>query len=238
MIPARSRDGCRKDSFLNVAAVTLPVECRLPARYRNSVKVECRFEGPKVALRRHSTGTTRSPHDLVNDAERFTSVNVAPAIWRWRWHWRWCCRPQQRSERGPGEARAQLCELHGRSRPPDCCTGSPWPTQIAQRSRCPSPQPKATSQAGLHRPAWTRRPWGGLGRSQRCTGRVADSDLHCKRQFTRAARRPQRPALPRRPCGSTRSGRPDASFCDQGPPRAPGRQPRALRPSSGSMASG
>ena len=70
MIPARSRDGCRKDSFLNVAAVTLPVECRLPARYRNSVKVECRFEGPKVALRRHSTGTTRSPHDLAMDAEK------------------------------------------------------------------------------------------------------------------------------------------------------------------------
>ena len=77
---------------------------------------------------------------------------MAPAIWRWRWHWRWCCRPQQRSERGPGEARAQLCELHGRSRPPDCCPGSPWPTQIAQRSRRPSPQPKATSQGSTVQP--------------------------------------------------------------------------------------
>ena len=84
--------------------------------------------------------------------KRFTFGNVAPAIWRWRWHWRWCCRPQQRSERGPGEARAQLCELHGRSRPPDCCPGSPWPTQIAQRSRCPSPQPKATSQGSTAQP--------------------------------------------------------------------------------------
>ena len=33
-------------------------------------KSKCRFEGPKVALRRHSTGTTRSPHDLVIDAEK------------------------------------------------------------------------------------------------------------------------------------------------------------------------
>ena len=33
----------QKDSFFNVApaaVVTLPVECRSPARYRNSVKVE------------------------------------------------------------------------------------------------------------------------------------------------------------------------------------------------------
>ena len=42
-----------------------PVECRYPARYRNSVRIECRFEAPKVALRRHSTGTTQSPHDLA-----------------------------------------------------------------------------------------------------------------------------------------------------------------------------
>jgi hypothetical protein len=34
------------------------------------VKIECRFEAPKVALRRHSTGTTRSPHNLTNDAEK------------------------------------------------------------------------------------------------------------------------------------------------------------------------
>eukprot|EP00966_Prymnesium_polylepis_P147278 3401886-Prymnesium_polylepis.1 len=47
-----------------------PPKCRLPAHYRTSVKIECRFEGPKVALRRHSTGTTRSPHGLVNDAEK------------------------------------------------------------------------------------------------------------------------------------------------------------------------
>ena len=39
---------------------------------------------------------------------------------------------------------------------------------------------------------------GGPWRSRRCAGRVADSDSHCKRQFTRAARRPQRPALSRR----------------------------------------
>ena len=34
---------------------------------------------------------------------------------------------------------------------------------------------------------------GGLGRSQRCAGRVAASDSHYKRQFTRAARGQQRP---------------------------------------------
>jgi len=39
---------------------------------------------------------------------------------------------------------------------------------------------------------------GGPWRSRRCTGRVVDSDSHCKRQFARAARRPQRSALPRR----------------------------------------
>ena len=55
---------------------------------------------------------------------------------------------------------------------------------------------------------------GGLGRSQRCAGRVAASDSHYKRQFTRAARGPQHPrALARGDvCGSTRSGRPDVSF--------------------------
>jgi hypothetical protein len=116
----------------------------------------------------HFAGTRPARHDPRTISQlmqkRFTFVNVAPAIWRWRWHWRWCCRPQQRSERGPGEARAQLCELHGRSRPPDCCPGSPWPTQIAQRSRCPSPQPKATSQGSTAHPgrdgpgaAWEER---------------------------------------------------------------------------------
>ena len=128
-------------------------------------KPKCRFEASKVALRRHLGGTTRPPHDLVIDAEKIHFwERVAPVIWRWRWHWRWCCRPQQRSERGPGEARAQLCELHGRSRPPDCCPGWPWPTQIAQRSRCPSPQPKATSQGSTAQPGrdGPGAVWGGV----------------------------------------------------------------------------
>ena len=34
---------------------------------------------------------------------------------------------------------------------------------------------------------------GGPGRSGRCTRRILASNLHCIRQFTRAARRPQRP---------------------------------------------
>ena len=41
--------------------------CPKPA---SQTKSRRRFEAPKVALRRHSTGTTRSPHDLVNDAEK------------------------------------------------------------------------------------------------------------------------------------------------------------------------
>ena len=36
------------------------------------------------------------------------------------------------------------------------------------------------------------------GRCVRCAERVAGSNSHCKRQFTRAARRPQRPAFPMR----------------------------------------
>ena len=148
--------------------------------------------------------------------KRFTFGNVAPAIWRWRWHWRWCCRPQQRSERGPGEARAQLCELHGRSRPPDCCPGSPWPSQIAQRSRRPSPQPKATSQGSTAQPgrdgpgaAWEE--WGvvhGVYWIQFC---IANANLHALRAGRNA------PPFPCDACGSTRSGRPDASLCDQAP---------------------
>jgi hypothetical protein len=71
--------------------------------------------------------------------------------------------------------------------------------------------------------------------------RVMDSNSHCKRQFTRAARRPQRPAFPRRRlrrCGSTRSGRPDVSFATKAPHAAQAVNPRALRPASGSRASG
>ena len=104
----------------------------------------------------HFAGTWAAHHDPRTISQlmqkRFTFVNVAPAIWRWRWHWCWCCRLQKRLQQGPGGARAQLCELHGRSRPPDCCPGSPWPTQIAQRSRRPSPQPKATSQGSTVQP--------------------------------------------------------------------------------------
>jgi hypothetical protein len=80
---------------------------------------------------------------------------------------------------------------------------------------------------GLHRPGWTRRPWGGLGRSQRCTGRVADSDSHWQCRFRRPVALPQAPALPRRRLRVQRSGRPNASFATKAPPRDPGRQTRA-----------
>ena len=88
--------------------------------------------------------------------------------------------------------------------------GRPGPPRLRNALAVQARKPKRPRRApppSLDEPAL-----GGLRRSQRCTGRVADSDLHWKRQFTRAARRPQRPALPRRRCGSTRSGRPDVSF--------------------------
>ena len=98
---------------------------------------------------------------------------------------------------------------------PDCATLSP------------SKPASQSDLAGLHRPAWTRRPWGGLGRSQRCTGRVADSDLHCKRQFTRAARRPQRPALAMRRLRVHTRWATRRLVLRPRPSRDPGRQTRA-----------
>ena len=157
--------------------------------------------------------------------KRFTFGNVAPAIWRWRWHWRWCCRPQQRSERGPGEARAQLCELHGRIRPPDCCPGSPWPTQIAPRSRRPSPQPKATSQGSTAQPGRD-----GPGAARKVWGVV--HGVHGFRFalqtpiYTRCA-----PAATPRPSQATPAGPPalvaQTPRLRPSPPRDPGRQTRA-----------
>ena len=62
-----------KDSFFELGAGRR-LRFRWSAGYRHITglwsKSKCRFEGPKVALRRHSTGTTRSPHDLVIDAEK------------------------------------------------------------------------------------------------------------------------------------------------------------------------
>ena len=158
--------------------------------------------------------------------KRFTFGNVAPAIWRWRWHWRWCCRPQQRSERGPGEARAQLCELHGRSRPPDCCPGSPWPTQIAQRSRRPSPQPKATSrgsaaQPGRVGPGAVRKVWGVVHGVHWIQIRIANANFHALRAGRNAL------ALPRRRLRVHPQASPRRLVRDQCHPRDPGRQTRA-----------
>jgi hypothetical protein len=93
----------------------------------------------------------------------------------------------------------------------------PWRRPQARKPKRP--------RVGLH-PSLDEPALGGLGRSQRCAGRVADSDLHWKRQLTRAARRPQRP----RPCQTTSAG-PHAlvaltSHLRPGPPRDPGRQTR------------
>ena len=96
-------------------------------------------------------------------------------------------------------------------------------TQTAPRSRRPS----QSVLVGLHRPAWTRRPWGGLEGAGRCTRRVMDSILHCKRQFTRAARRPQRPTLPRRGARSeARGARSEERGAGSGERGGPGRSGR------------
>ena len=81
--------------------------------------------------------------------------------------------------------------------------------------------------AGLHRPSWTRRPWGGPGRSGRCAGCVAGSNSHWQCRFRRPVALPQAPALPMRRLRVQRSGRPNASFATKAPPRDPGRQTRA-----------
>eukprot|EP00966_Prymnesium_polylepis_P110433 2555216-Prymnesium_polylepis.1 len=102
---------------------------------------------------------------------------------------------------------------------PDRATLSPSHSPQVERPR-----------VGLHRPAWTSRPWaslGGPGRSGRCAGRVADSDSHWKRQFTRAARGPQRP----RPCQAKSAGQHAlvalTSRSRPMPPTRPDRQTRA-----------
>ena len=132
-----------------------------------------------------------------------------------------------RSEgRGTRRSPANVLRVALAHRPPDCRPKEPQVTQNAPNARRPIARNPSVLVQPLP-PVMDELTLGGPGRSGRCTRRVADSDSHWKRQFTRAARRPQRPALPRRPCGPARSGRPDASFCDQGPPRAPGRQTRA-----------
>ena len=108
-----------------------------------------------MALRRHLGGTTRSPHDLVIDAEKIhfwergagdLALALALAL---------VLSASTALERGPGEARAQLCELHGRIRPPDCCPKEPQVTQTAPHARRPKPAtqtPKATSQGSTAKP--------------------------------------------------------------------------------------
>jgi hypothetical protein len=97
----------------------------------------------------------------------------------------------------------------------------------ATRSPSRSPQPKHPKRPRRAPPPSLDEPaLGGLGRSQRCTGRVADLDLHCIHQFTVAARRPQRP----RPSQATPAG-PHALVAQTSrlrprPPRDPGRQTR------------
>ena len=77
---------------------------------------------------------------------------------------------------------------------PDRATLSPSQARKPERPRWAPPP--SLDEPDLGRP----------GRSGRCTRRVLDSILHCKRQFTRAARRPQRPALPRRGARSEERG--------------------------------
>ena len=162
---------------------------------------------------RHFAGTRPAPNDLRTISQlmrkRFTFVNVAPAIWRWRWHWRWCCRPQQRSERGPGGARAQPWDASDlRIATPGC----PGPPRLCNALAVQARNPKRPRRAPP--PCLDETALGRSGEESALRGTRIASDLHYKRQFTRAARGPQRPrALARGDvCGSTRSRRPDVSL--------------------------
>ena len=61
---------------------------------------------------------------------------------------------------------------------------------------------------------------------QRCARRAAGLNSHWQCQFTRAARRPQRPALPRRHLWVHTLSSPQRLVCDQAPPRDPSRETR------------
>ena len=88
-------------------------------------------------------------------------------------------------------------------------------------------QPPLPGRAG---PGWPK------GMRQRCAGRVADSDSHCRRQFKRDGRRPQRPRPSHHPMRRLRVHTlwsPQTSRCDQGDPSRETRRSCACRVARG-----
>ena len=94
--------------------------------------------------------------------------------------------------------------------------GSQRPRALARGDVCGS------TRSGRPDVSFATKVWVG---GQRCAGRVAASDLHYKRQFTRAARGSQRPRSRQRRRLRTRSRRPDVSFATRAP-----RAARAVSP--------
>ena len=115
--------------------------------------------------------------------------------------------------------------------------GRPGPSRSRHTLAAPRPQPKATllgsaAQPGRAGPGRPRKVWGvvhGVHWIQFC---IANANLHALRAGRNA------PPFPCDACGSTRSGRPDASLCDQDPHVTQAANPRKLRTASGSRATG
>ena len=109
----------------------------------------------------------------------------------------------------------------------------PEPPRPRHALAVPSPQPKATSQGSTAHPgrdgpgvAWEEQGVvHGVYWIQFC---IANANLH----VLRAGRKP--PFFTCNTCGSTRSGRPDASFATNAPHATRPSNPCALRPASGS----
>ena len=144
-----------------------------------------------------------------------------------------------RSEgRGTRRSPANVLRVALAHRPPDCRPKEPQVTQNAPNARRPIARNPSVLVQPLP-PVMDELTLGGPGRSGRCTRRVLDSSLHCIRQFTCAARRPQRPTLPRRRLRvHTRWVTRRLVLRPRPPTRPRPSNPRALRMSSGSRASG
>ena len=79
---------------------------------------------------------------------------------------------------------------------------------------------------------------GGPGRSGRCAGCVAGSNSHWQCRFRRPVALPQAPLFPCDACGSNALVAQTSRFAAKAPHAAQAVNPRALRPASGSRASG
>ena len=144
-----------------------------------------------------------------------------------------------RSEgRGTRRSPANVLRVALAHRPPDCRPKEAQVTQNAPNARRPIARNPSVLIQPLP-PVMDELTLGGPGRSGRCTRRVLDSNLHCIRQFTCAARQPQRPTLPRRRLRAHTLWATRRLVLRPRPPTRPRpSKPRALRISSGSRATG